>query len=725
MYILCKSTLVSTTKSPQSPKRVSLRQGTNELDEHSASGSQPVGHNEEIGNFQNSVLRTTVSSGNDALNILSEVATCTEPVSNFPSTSEPVLNGLASVPGAEASPGSLQQSTPQLSSIGSIDYEISRIWNACRFVKMGWFTAHEAMTLVDLFFINMSNRSPILTNYYASHANQYWLVTREPILCCTILAISSQYHVLPGPGGQEKATKAKTRNVGTIEALLLIVEWYPLSVHFTLDSDGWDSDLLLTMPDTRDPPLSHEIPALERWKRDVIEPTKRSEQMSWMVLSSALALSHEVGIFDRKASSSGKNMGVSEAAKPDAEAHTEHLKIRRERLPKLLYCFINLMSSRLGCTSFMCPVSAVTLLEVDKALGTDHDPQWQSFMNCWVELTQLTKSITDTLFPLMTADDDEKFHNCLQEKRQLLSHWYTTVDFCNCHYGDILFIEYQHLRVLTSSTGMQRVITHYSRSQLVHNSRSIFSARPFQSDYEYNLVEEVIDGCCHIIDKIIRKTESGTDNSLHYAPIRMFSRMISASIFLLKALALGVRKTKLTESLHVLEMAILALQNSNLDDIHLAAQYGELLKIQVDRLRRSFESFGTPHLHGKGSAKHCREEQYRPSRELWQSNPQLPENQLESPPSYNTPRPSNEEAPLNDQHYYSSNQWKETANLDHLDATNAVTTNINTWNSSIDDWFSLPFDPSMAPFTGWDDDDSLDPYNPCWLDVDFIWNLPP
>jgi hypothetical protein len=65
--------------------------------------------------------------------------------------------------------------------------------------------------------------------------------------------------------------------------------------------------------------------------------------------------------------------------------------------------------------------------------------------------------------------------------------------------------------------------------------------------------------------------------------------MISVSIFLLKALGLGVRKIKLTESLNILDLAILALQNSNLDDIHLAAQYGELLKIIVDRFRKSFQ----------------------------------------------------------------------------------------------------------------------------------------
>lgn len=206
----------------------------------------------------------------------------------------------------------------------------------------------------------------------------------------------------------------------------------------------------------------------------------------------------------------------------------------------------------------------------------------------------------------------------------------------------------------------------------------------------------------------------------------MFSRMISASIFLLKALALGVRRTKLAESLQVLEMAISALQTSNLDDIHLAAQYGELLKIQVDRLRRSFESSGTPHYHGKESAKHSGEGHCSIGREQWQPKLQLPANQAASPSSYFPPRLSGGEDLLDDQRYYSSHgQWTETASLDKLDVAAAAATSTNTWNSCMDDWFSLPFDPSMAPFTGWDYDDSLDPLNPCWLDVDFIWHLPP
>lgn len=300
----------------------------------------------------------------------------------------------------------------------------------------------------------MSYLSPILTDFYKTRSNQYWLVTQEPLLCCTILTISSRYHVLPGPGGrirslfihqrlwqhcqhlllrlmlgQEKASKAKIRNVGTVEALLLLVEWYPLSVHFPPDNDGWDSDVLLTMPDTRDPPLVAEISASERWKRDIIEPTKRSEQMSWMVLSSALALSHELGIFDDKANSrrhylSSSGRFIAEGSQSDAKAYTEHLRIRQRRLPKLLFCFINLMSSRLGCTSFMSPFPGGTPFEAEETISGRHDMEWQLFMDRWMELIKLIKSATDTLFPLMTSENENEFQNCLKEKQDMLSRWY-------------------------------------------------------------------------------------------------------------------------------------------------------------------------------------------------------------------------------------------------------------------------------------------------------------
>jgi hypothetical protein len=301
----------------------------------------------------------------------------------------------------------------------------------------------------DRFFANMSPLSPVLTDFFASHKNQFYLVTQEPMLCCTILMISSRHHVLPGVGGrsraffihqrmwqhcqhllmrltlgQEKISKAKTRNIGSIEALLLMSEWFPRHLQFPPETDGWDSDFIMTNLDARDPPLPvEEIPVSDTWKQDVVEPTKRFEHMSWMVLSLALALAHELGAFDPNARvlKAGDLLGF------DAEMYLQHLELRRQRLPNLLFVFINALSSRLGCTSPM--PSDVGLMTPDPALLQldKRGNEWLSFMKSWRELSKLTSSIMQTLFPLMgtalATGSADAFFSILEQKQTLLTNW--------------------------------------------------------------------------------------------------------------------------------------------------------------------------------------------------------------------------------------------------------------------------------------------------------------
>jgi len=107
----------------------------------------------------------------------------------------------------------------------------------------------------------MAPLTPVLTNHFASHASHFQLVTQEPLLCSTILMISSRHHTLPGPQGtsrgcfihdrfwkhcqhlitrllfgQEKGSTAKIRTLGSIEALLLLSEWHPRALHVIAES---------------------------------------------------------------------------------------------------------------------------------------------------------------------------------------------------------------------------------------------------------------------------------------------------------------------------------------------------------------------------------------------------------------------------------------------------------------------------------------------------------
>lgn len=141
-------------------------------------------------------------------------------------------------------------------------------WNAWRFVKLGLITSQEAVTYVDLFFRNMNILSPILHDYYQDYSNHHALITREPVLCCTIIALSARYHMLDVDGSlsrgyyiherlwkhcqslfhritwdQRRAVMDQTRYLGTIESFLLVTEWHPRSAHLAPDVDFGESDV--------------------------------------------------------------------------------------------------------------------------------------------------------------------------------------------------------------------------------------------------------------------------------------------------------------------------------------------------------------------------------------------------------------------------------------------------------------------------------------------------
>lgn len=188
---------------------------------------------------------------------------------------------------------------------------------------------------------------------------------------------------------------------------------------------------------------------------------------------------------------------------------------------------------------------------------------------------------------------------------------------------------------------------------------------------ENDYIEDVVDGACADLARIVSLSN---DMSLQYLPVRVFLRMISSSVFLLKGLALGIRTTKLQESLHLLDQAITVLQSGQLDDVHLVSRYAALLKIQVSRLRQTFDSSGRENGAGQeqtrvadGAAQPVHEQDSSdPSVHDWFGQPSHPEN-----------------------------------------------------------WLSLPMDPLAAPFGSWGDGATDPDLDLRYLDLDFIWNPPP
>lgn len=285
----------------------------------------------------------------------------------------------------------------------------------------------------DSFFADLAPLTPVIDQYYAHHENHFSLITQEPLLCCTILMISSRYCILPGVGstfraillhqrlwehclhlvsritfGQEKKSKAKTRTRGSVLALLLMTEWHPWAIHFPPTSDGWDSDLLLSIPDRRDKPGSNTADdstndTRTRWLGDVARPAQMSDRMSWMLLGCAISLAHELGICQpgpppdpppRRPSGSGTNHRQQQQQQQQACGAFES-----KRIGKLLYIFAEQLSWRLGCASMTSTRLSQSASEPMPVPQRDTPTLDYRVLTAWIELTMLSRAIADALFP--------------------------------------------------------------------------------------------------------------------------------------------------------------------------------------------------------------------------------------------------------------------------------------------------------------------------------------
>ncbi|QGA14004.1 hypothetical protein EYB26_001656 [Talaromyces marneffei] len=727
----------------------------------------------EPNQLTNSLMRHVVSSGNDALNLLFEAAAHTNSQSNdMTPDRQPGVgsgHGISKV---------LAQSLPQATYTGTspaapppielsmTDANLISVWESFRVVKLGWFTAKEAVTFVDNFFENLAPLSPILTEFYRRHENHHILVTHEYFLCCTILMISSRYHVLPGIGGasrsffihnrlwnhcqslimrlilgQERSSRGSIRTLGTIEALLLISEWHPRSLHFPPEGDAWDSDIAFGLSDG--PATNQPESSSNQWLQDVIEPARRSDQMSWMLLGSAFSLAHELGIFEPEERS-------LEPSKHPSPALVTHNRIRKQRVQQLLYVYINQLASRIGCMSLMPQNLNRAISKIHGLNPVETKTEWDTFMDSWMDLTKLTRSVNDMLFPSASFAKQQlhsgRYIGLLDHFRPLLAQWRArhldAPTGLSTNFINILHIEYHYVRVYTHSFGMQAVVervladTHSNSNSTSSNNNNTYNnnntnnidSTPSQhpnteinlDPIDHEFIQEVIDGSCQILKKVIELAQA---DKLRFSPVRIFLRVTSSSIFLLKALSLGVRHTKLQESLDVLEKSIQALRSNILDDVHLASRYAILLEVHLSRLRRNLVASSSSATMNKIGPV--------PGATVMSSSASTTRNSAR--PSSTQPffRGGGEASITDTNRMYTSNSNSDNSSDDVVMAQTiqqpsafAASNDNNAAAAPMvdeNDWlFSLPFDPSMAPFgpsggqlSGFDGGT-----------LDFLWNLP-
>ncbi|KAJ5368338.1 uncharacterized protein N7496_008098 [Penicillium cataractarum] len=497
-------------------------------------------------------------------------------------------------------------------------------WDNCNFVRDGWLTAQEAVTYLDLFSQYLAPFSYIISQDFLSHKNHGQLLKEDPMLCCTLLVISSRFFVLPGPGGlsrshsihnhlwkhyevlthrvlrgEENYFAAKSRVLGAIESLMLISDWHPRSFQLPCDNLDW-AETTMHEGDRRKIKQRNRDATSIRWQEDVFGPMSQSTRKSWRLLGVALNLASEARIFSDEPLVS---LGF------DTRQAT-----RFHRTRKLLYIYVAQMASRLGCSSLL----PENLNFNSTSKPQDNEPRgrwWDSWMTLWLDLTKLMNSAFVCFSPSRPAMKqviagnydllhldwipslahwNERFKSQSSGKYKYLQSSSVAGNMLTFHDETgmpvdlvyLLSIEYHHLEACISALVIQAVV---ERAEPQTNGQSeipeTHNPRPSMLPDDRTLIDKTVSACCEVLNLATIMQVGGR---LRYTPLRTRLCIISASILLLKAISLGGLSHDVKISLGTLDQCIAGLRSCGVDDLDYLPRYAELVDKHLQQFREQF-----------------------------------------------------------------------------------------------------------------------------------------
>ncbi|EGS20814.1 putative specific RNA polymerase II transcription factor [Thermochaetoides thermophila DSM 1495] len=559
--------------------------------------------------------------------------------------------------------------------------EALKAWNRFRFVRAGWFTAQEAIDYIDYYYKYLSPLTPISPPTFQNPASHLTLLTEEPILAVTLLTIASRYRRMPGTGGhcrshaiheqlwtylrgmiervvwgqeafgggfcgsgadenQSSSTapwrglrRGSLRTLGTIESLMILTEWHPRALHFP-PNEATD-ELLVPAPDAKPPSDSDgtQKPGgsfggrrIESW----LEPAWRSDRMCWMLLSTAMGLAYELGVFD----DIDELLATGAITRPEYE--DEAYRLRANRIKRLLLIYLSQLAGRLGWTN-MVPEK---LRKSDPAIsgrkrrasvegttpGTNPSSLSNSFnyipdlelddqiIHCWAGISHAMQVGNDKLFKSRKHTTEiiqsGKYIELLREFQPMLKNWWNEFERFRLppYIRHILTIEYEYVRIYINSLSLQAVVERctsnasggggaggsvsgQSGSTLSPQTQNYYGKLPLgqlggfgAEDQEY--VREVISGSRNLLRTVVDGLLPG--EYLKHAPVRTYFRIISGAMFLLKTFALGAPKADVEISIGLMDRTVDALRNCVVDDVHLGIRFADMLETLTSRLRNRF-----------------------------------------------------------------------------------------------------------------------------------------
>ncbi|CCU75203.1 Fungal Zn binuclear cluster domain containing protein/C6 transcription factor [Blumeria hordei DH14] len=568
-----------------------------------------------------------------------------------------------------------------------------RAWGRFRFVRAGWFTAAEAIEYVNYYYEYLSPLTPISPPTFRDPGTHYTLLTEEPILTVTLLTIATRYRQISDPGGhcrsyaiheqlwnylrgmierclwgqeafggrfcglgldaQTSSTapgrglrKGSLRTLGTIESLMILTEWHPRALNFP-PVDAID-ELMIPGSDGREgyavdeetgPNQSRTVRGIggkriESW----LEPAWRSDRMCWMLLSTAMGLSYELGVFDNFEELLAEN---GETTRPEYEE--EAYRLRATRIKRLLLICVTQLAGRLGWTN-MVPENLrstdPSFAPMNRKSSNGRSPDIctnisgvfnyipdseldDQVIHCWAGITNAMRIGNETLFKTRQYTtkiiQDGSYVELLQEFQPILRAWKIEFELFQLppYIRHILSIEYEYIRIYVNSLSLQAIVERCTNHAGLHadvqrnnnnnngtagvsvlspETQSYYGKLPLArlggfSAADQDCVREVVDGSRNLLRIVVEGLLP--NNYLKHAPVRTYFRIICGAMFLLKSFALGASKNDVEISIGLMDRSVAALRNCVVDDSHLGIRFADLLETLTSRLRCRFISAST------------------------------------------------------------------------------------------------------------------------------------
>lgn len=541
--------------------------------------------------------------------------------------------------------------------------------------------------------------TPISPPTFQDPATHLTLLTEEPILAVTLLTIASRYRKLPGTGGLCRANaiheqlwtylrgmierviwgqeafgggfcgsgadesqtsstapwrglrKGSLRTLGTIESLMILTEWHPRALHFPpaeaideLMIPAYDSIPPAGLDGNSHPAISMGGRRVESW----LEPAWRSDRMCWMLLTAAMGLGYELGVFDNIE----ELLDSGAISRPEYEEET--YRLRADRIKRLILIYLSQLAGRLGWTnmvpenlrktttmsrrrptssavegttpgtsisSLSLPFNYIPNLELDDAI-----------IHCWSGISNAMHAGNERLFRSRKHTTEiiqtDKYVELLKEFQPMLQDWWTQFERYQLppYIRHILTIEYEYVRIYVNSLSLQAVVERCaniasgqavaapnnaaapasSGHHLSPKTQDIYGKMPIgniggvsAADQEY--IREVVEGSRNLLRAVVEGLLP--DDYLKHAPVRTYFRIISGAMFLLKTFALGATRHDVEVSIRLMDSTVEALRTCVVDDVHLGIRFADLLENLTMRLRNRFIYVANPtNLSGGASA---------------------------------------------------------------------------------------------------------------------------